>query len=511
MSESYGTPATDADETKRAEANITSTEDTHTEQTKNDQVTELTDAAAAAAKPETKEDPKSNKRETAEHKEKKDGTTLKIRKRTIEGNSAPRSGFSMRQRGQAEVGRGGPPSARGSPAPSTTTSANASPAPAPYWAAKPKPSSKPAWMKDEDYNLVHNEYSEPAAPPTAANELEPKLKKPSRRGNADDQVRRAQVERQREDQAERRAQEERRNDELVKRHYNQRAYVAKHSKRFRSPIIKLRNFNNAIKYMLIGNHSQPGWRVLDLGCGKGGDINKWSMAEISEYIGIDISNASIVEAIKRYNKIHAGFDVTFITGDCFGQPLPYLFRDFQHIRLPVDIVSMQFCMHYAFETEEKARTLIENVSRSLRPGGIFIGTIPSSDFITEKLAKLPPGEKKFGNSIYSVTFENDPPRDGNFRPAYGQMYTYYLQDAIDNVPEYVVPFGAFRALADEFGLKLTYKKTFLEMFKEEIPTWFRKLNTRLVEGMRRSDGTYGVEGDESEASAFYLAFAFEKS
>ncbi len=45
---------------------------------------------------------------------------------------------------------------------------------------------------------------------------------------------------------------------------------------------------------------------------------------------------------------------------------------------PFDVVSMQFCMHYAFETEAKVRTMLENVVRYLKPGGIFIGTIPDA-------------------------------------------------------------------------------------------------------------------------------------
>lgn len=43
-----------------------------------------------------------------------------------------------------------------------------------------------------------------------------------------------------------------------------------------------------------------------------------------------------------------------------------------------DVVSMQFCMHYAFESEEKVRMMLHNVTAYLRPGGMFIGTIPNS-------------------------------------------------------------------------------------------------------------------------------------
>lgn len=46
-----------------------------------------------------------------------------------------------------------------------------------------------------------------------------------------------------------------------------------------------------------------------------------------------------------------------------------------------DNVTLQFCMHYAFETASKARMMMENVSRYLRPGGTFIGTIPDSQLL----------------------------------------------------------------------------------------------------------------------------------
>jgi mRNA (guanine-N7-)-methyltransferase len=46
-----------------------------------------------------------------------------------------------------------------------------------------------------------------------------------------------------------------------------------------------------------------------------------------------------------------------------------------------DNVTMQFCMHYAFESPNKARMMMENVSRFLRSGGVFIGTIPDAGML----------------------------------------------------------------------------------------------------------------------------------
>lgn len=46
-----------------------------------------------------------------------------------------------------------------------------------------------------------------------------------------------------------------------------------------------------------------------------------------------------------------------------------------------DNVSMQFCMHYAFETASKVRMMLENVTRYLRTGALFMGTIPNAEML----------------------------------------------------------------------------------------------------------------------------------
>lgn len=104
---------------------------------------------------------------------------------------------------------------------------------------------------------------------------------------------------------------------------------------------------------------------------------------------------------------------------------------------------MQFVMHYSFESEEKARTMLMNVSKNLRRGGYFIGTIPSSDAIIEGIKSLPEDSKEFGNSVYKVRFP-ERPTETVFRPPYGHRYNFYMEDAVENVPEYIVPFEVFR-------------------------------------------------------------------
>lgn len=325
---------------------------------------------------------------------------------------------------------------------------------------------------------------------------------------------------------------------IVRLHYNQRTHQSKwQGLRTKSPIYKLRNFNNAIKYILLGNHCRRGPSggpivLLDLCCGKGGDLNKCEFVSVDQYVGIDISDASVKEAYSRYSQNKArfipqggvrqnrdskryNFDACFATGDCFSSSIPELLEpNFPGIidnLFPVDCVLVQFSLHYSFETEEKVKQLLTNVTRLLRAGGTFVGTIPSLDFIRDKIVKKEYiREKTFGNDLYSFKFETEIPDDGVFRQPFGNKYTYYLKDAIDNVPEYVVPFEHFRLMCEDFGLTLKYKKNFIDIFNQEIPKYFSRLNKNLVEGMKRSDGKYGAEGMEKEAVGFYVGFVFEK-
>ncbi|KAK3072853.1 mRNA cap guanine-N7 methyltransferase [Teratosphaeriaceae sp. CCFEE 6253] len=131
---------------------------------------------------------------------------------------------------------------------------------------------------------------------------------------------------------------------------------------------------------------------------------------------------------------------------------------------------------------------------------------------------LPPLE--WGNGIYTVRFPRSQPlpqrplpRDGIFRPPYGWKYHYSIAEAV-NAPEYVVPWEGFRALAEDYGLELLYRKGFREVFEDESgDRQLGMLAERMgVMSRDRSDGRGGllVSEEEMEAAAFYHAFCFYK-
>ena len=59
---------------------------------------------------------------------------------------------------------------------------------------------------------------------------------------------------------------------------------------------------------------------------------------------------------------------------------------------------------------------------------------------SSRLSEIPEGadELSFGNDVYKVKFD-----DRDMTPRYGHRYTFFLQDAVEEVPEYVVYWDEF--------------------------------------------------------------------
>ena len=375
-------------------------------------------------------------------------------------------------------------------------------------------------------------------------------------------------------------------------------------RRNESKIKGLRNFNNWIKSTMIQKFSpeempqqeELGWGeepkepearkpllVLDMGCGKGGDLGKWQLAPqtVGLYVGLDPADQSVEQARDRYIGMRRGrrpiFDGRFHVQDCFGEwigEVPIV----REVGIDAnagggsnrwgggrfDVVSMMFSMHYAFESEEKVKMMLRNVAGSLKKGGRFIGVVPNSDALASRVVEWhkmqagktpstngeasrengeapkdageasqdrgePPKKKReiqenghppdepsapeWGNSIYRVRFPpgSDRPTapDGTFRPPFGWKYMYWMDEAVD-VPEYVVPWEAFRALAEGFNLEQRYRKPFLDIWAaEKDDRDLAPLSVRM--GVRKYEGgPLEITEKEREAVSFYHAFCFVK-
>lgn len=73
--------------------------------------------------------------------------------------------------------------------------------------------------------------------------------------------------------------------------------------RNQSNTLHLRKLDNWVKKHLIQEYCKNCKRVLDLACGKGGDLKKWREQNIKDYVGIDIADRSISDAVVRFKSM----------------------------------------------------------------------------------------------------------------------------------------------------------------------------------------------------------------
>ncbi|KAL7751023.1 mRNA cap guanine-N7 methyltransferase [Sorochytrium milnesiophthora] len=284
---------------------------------------------------------------------------------------------------------------------------------------------------------------------------------------------------------------------LVRNHYNARKGATVESRKH-SDIYSMRSFNNWVKSTLISEFVARGSSVLDMGCGKGGDLQKYARVGVRRLHAIDIADMSVREAEKRYREMsRPGYSATFSVLDCYKQPLGTVVPSSARF----DVVSMQFCMHYAFETEAQVRQMLANVTSNLSPGGRFIGTTTNAQAILQRLLAV--DGLSFGNSIYNIRFESK-----DDCPIYGHRLFFTLQDAVEDCPEYLAHWEPFVKLAKEYGLELLEMTPLHEFYARYIK--ISRHRDAFIRMNRPSDEGHYVSPDEWEAVGVYVAFAFKK-
>jgi mRNA (guanine-N7-)-methyltransferase len=283
----------------------------------------------------------------------------------------------------------------------------------------------------------------------------------------------------------------------------------------------------------------------------------------------DIATISINQARDRWGSLKSDrFDAWFSQLDAYHNPLENAATlPPEALSRPFDVVTMQFCMHYAFETESAVHQMLDNVARYLRKGGRFIGTIPNPDFLMyvhpipgipvsssllsllctklwltdvdvaadrAELDKIPErAPLEYGNNVYRVKFDTRHRPNADY---YGHRYHFYLEDAVGDVPEFVVywsnfetcvslalpssPFlspwpnlrliSAYRpwihSIAKQHNLRLLYKREFHHIYVEESqhPEYGPLLRRMKVVNEREESAMDEEQWDAAGASTPFL-------
>jgi len=215
----------------------------------------------------------------------------------------------------------------------------------------------------------------------------------------------------------------------------------------------LRDFHNRyIKNDILLKKTLRGGNktIVDLACGRGGDLNKWIDSRARFVVGIDTSGDGITNsndgAYKRYMNdiIKFGMDrvpkAAFVIGNSsknivsgeaganpeesnilrriFGKyetdgPVPpYIDKVMAgSLRAGTDVAACMFALHYFFQNKETLDGFLRNLSDIVKIGGYFIGCCFDGNKIFQLLRHVHRGESKTGEvegvPLWSITKQYD--------------------------------------------------------------------------------------------------------
>ena len=183
----------------------------------------------------------------------------------------------------------------------------------------------------------------------------------------------------------------------------------------------MRNFHNWIKSILIYTYINPMYEqhnkqltVLDIACGRGGDLMKFYYGQVGLYVGVDIDNNGLISpvdgALSRYNQlkkthpnfpkmffVHADGGVQFNYEDQFKalggmsdknkQLMSQFFSDNDANRTKFDRINCQFAVHYFFQDQLSWNNFTQNVCDYLKPGGYLLLTTFDADRVVDILGE----------------------------------------------------------------------------------------------------------------------------
>jgi mRNA (guanine-N7-)-methyltransferase len=203
-----------------------------------------------------------------------------------------------------------------------------------------------------------------------------------------------------------------------------------------SYLYHMRSFNGWVKAtqiaeldpaIVVNGEVQPKepLRVLDLACGKGGDLTKWILHArgMKHYVGIDVARGSLKDAAERARAMrqskrltHAIFSCADLGSDVPGRKRSSKSKSLQKLLTwklqdealyeggppefklergggiseleKFDVVSVQFAIHYMMQTGERARRFFHTVSQLLEIGGLLAFTTIDARVIVDHMMNL---------------------------------------------------------------------------------------------------------------------------
>jgi hypothetical protein len=266
--------------------------------------------------------------------------------------------------------------------------------------------------------------------------------------------------------------------------------------------------NKYIKNEILLKRSLRGGNkhLLDMACGKGGDLFKWLFNRARYVVGIDNAGENITNpvdgAYKRYIEALVEFgqnrvpNMAFVIGDSskdiingeagvnpeerdilrniFGKvepegPVPKYIQSVMSgtFRAGADVAACMFALHYFFKDLTSLDGFIKNLSETVKIGGLFIGCCFDGDKVFNLLRNVQKGRSKVGKlnniPIWTITKDYDKEELTPDDDSVGLPIDVEFISIGTTHKEYLVPFELLKKKLKAIGFELLEKKDLTEL------------------------------------------------
>ena len=315
--------------------------------------------------------------------------------------------------------------------------------------------------------------------------------------------------------------------------------------------------NKFVKKPLLQNVARKtkGGKLLDLCCGRGGDIYKWLDLNLTFVLGVDNVKNNIEDdngSCNRYMDIKQDPryngripEAIFIWGDA---SKPYMtanndnwgLNEFNKKMMNVlwgntnkeqlkeqqtslwgicrhkfDIISCQFAIHYFFKQLSVLETFIENISSNVNDNGYFIGTCFDGETIYNELRQLNKGQYLIGeenhNTLWRIQKEYD--NIGDTMPLDESCLSLEIKVFVETInqtlSEYLVNFSYFEKLMNQHNLYLISTSEANEIGFPNSTGLFSELFDNLSSS-KYTQNALNMTSTEKQFSFYNRYFIFQK-
>jgi uncharacterized protein YuzE len=271
-------------------------------------------------------------------------------------------------------------------------------------------------------------------------------------------------------------------------------------------------YNKPNKFKNAYNNRITRGNLLEIACGKGGDLTNWKYSSYSFVLGIDLVKSNIYSPKGCYAKLmyehkkqltynqnkgknFSLLDMAFVVGDCTldiktgeaaidpesKELLKLVMNPIQkrknlepYERVLVgkckdkfNVVSCLYAIHYFFETETKLEQFLHNVSDNLQKDGVFFATFMDGSSVEGELNKSPngiiEGRKDFDEYSVPVWAIIKKYTDEEY---YNKKIDVFIENTQKLITEFLVDFNFLVRKARQFNLELVDTELFSTTFEK---------------------------------------------